>query len=237
MTTDKRPIDLKREYERDGYTIVRSLYTPSEMATWKAALRRAMEDEGFDDPSGVRVWMGRSLPGQVLSAMYEPRVGTILNALIGEDVEYLSAKVVFKSGKTTFGSPWHQDWFYWEGATKLSVWVALDDADESNGCLRLVPGSHTKVLDRQTVRNDRGFSNQVRERDIADQPLVTAAARCGDAIFFHDLLVHGSHPNRTGKDRWSLISTYRSGKTPDPSQVWRHPLLVSGVSVNNAEPI
>ena len=54
--------------------------------------------------------------------------------------------MVFKNEAMTFASPWHQDWSYWYGAHKLSIWVALDDATVENGCLKLFPGSHKSAL-------------------------------------------------------------------------------------------
>ncbi len=41
---------------------------------------------------------------------------------------------------------WHQDSLYWPllmpKTTQVSAWVALDDADETNGCMSMVVGSH-----------------------------------------------------------------------------------------------
>ncbi|MEX0775688.1 MAG: phytanoyl-CoA dioxygenase family protein [Phycisphaeraceae bacterium] len=237
LSTDSqtsRHSQLKQTYDRDGYVIVRGLYTADQMAQWKQALRAALEAEHFNHPSGVRVWAGQTLPEPVMAAMSDDRVAPILEQLVGPNIEYLSAKVVFKDGKTSFGSPWHQDWFYWEGAPKMSVWIALDDATEANGCLTVIPGTHTRVFPRQRVAGD-SFVNRIADADLAGLPIVTAQAQRGDAIFFHDLLIHGSHPNRAGGDRWSLISTYRDGSVKDTSTDWKTSLLVRGSSVNGAE--
>lgn len=225
--------NLKQDYDRDGYVIVRGLYSEQQMLAWKQALREALDAEGFDHPSGVRVWADRTLPKPVLSAMSDPQIARILEELIGPSIEYLSAKAVFKDGKTRFGSPWHQDWFYWEGAPKISVWIALDDATVDNGCLTVVPGTHKRTYAKQVVGGE-SFVNRIRDEDLAGAEVVSASARRGDAIFFHDLLVHGSHANRVGGDRWSLISTYRSGTVRDNATDWQTALLVRGSSVNGA---
>ncbi len=227
--------DLKQTYDRDGYVIVRGLYPAQAMLQWKQALRAALDAERFNHPSGVRVWQDRTLPEPVMTAMSDDCVVRVLEQLIGPDIEYLSAKAVFKDGKTSFGSPWHQDWFYWEGSPKISIWIALDDATADNGCLTVIPGSHTRVFPRQRISGDT-FVNRIRDEDLPDTPIVTAAAHRGDAIFFHDLLIHGSHPNRVGGDRWSLISTYRNGLARDDSKVWSSALLVRGTSANAAAP-
>ena len=41
---------------------------------------------------------------------------------------------------------WHQDAPYWpiiKPETPVTAWIALDDVGESNGCMWMVPGSHT----------------------------------------------------------------------------------------------
>ena len=80
-------------------------------------------------------------------------VVSILNRIIGPNVEFLSVKSVYKNKFTRFGSPWHQDWYYWKGANKISVWIALDDATPENGCLKMIAGSHfNRFKVKQVIR-------------------------------------------------------------------------------------
>ena len=43
------------------------------------------------------------------------------------------------------GQALHQDNFYLrvQPGTCMAAWMALDDCDEENGCMQVVPGSHT----------------------------------------------------------------------------------------------
>ncbi len=70
-------------------------------------------------------------------------------------------------------------------------------------------------------------------RELRQKP-VTVVCERGVAVFFSDLAVHGSHPNQTGGDRRSLISTYRSAAVHDESTVWKSAMLISGKSVKEA---
>ena len=63
-------------------------------------------------------------------------------------------------------------------------------------------------------------------------PVETLPVRRGDAVFFHDLALHGSTPNINGADRWSAIATYRDASQKDESTVWRTAIVMSGTSVN-----
>jgi ectoine hydroxylase-related dioxygenase (phytanoyl-CoA dioxygenase family) len=159
---------------------------------------------------------------------------TCLNQIVGKDIEFLSFKAVFKDSTTNFPSPWHQDWHYWKGTTKISIWIALDDADESNGCLKLVPESHKDVVHMNRVQDGMGFIHRISSDErMKDYPIAVAPLSTGDAIFFHDLTIHASCPNINGEDRWAAIATYRDASLKDESPIWSSSIVLSGESVNS----
>lgn len=64
----------------------------------------------------------------------------------------------------------------------LTVRVHLDPADESNGALRVLPGSHREGrLSTSAIQAWRGRV-----------PEVTCTAACGDALFMRPLILHAS---------------------------------------------
>ncbi|MBI2192282.1 MAG: phytanoyl-CoA dioxygenase family protein [Planctomycetes bacterium] len=229
-------------YNRDGFIVARKLYDPETMLQWKAVLKGVLEEEKASGKldarglaaSGVRVWARDRLHPTLLEAMRDQQVTPILRQVVGPNVEFLSGKAVFKDNATSFSSPWHQDWFYWEGSTKTSVWIALDDATPENGCLKFVPGSHRRIFPKKVV--GEAFGNRIDEKDLEGWPVTSVPVQRGDCVFFHDQAVHSSHPNRTGADRWSFISTYREASVKDASglsqNLWKWPLIVCGTSVN-----
>ena len=236
-STQAPPVNYAADFARDGYVIARGLFDRKTMVQWKQTTQVELtaDAEAKDgDPfagivGGVRVWMWDHIHADLLAGMGDAHLTPILKQLIGPNVAFLSAKAVFKNNATQFASPWHQDWFYWGGATKTSVWIALDDATIANGCLKVVPGSHTKVFDKQVV-NDNTFTNRIADADIEGLEVRSLEAKAGDAIFFHDLLVHSSHPNTAGADRWSLIATYRDAALPDEANVWPSQHVIAGAA-------
>lgn len=221
------------QYQRDGYVVVPDLIDPAAAIEWKAQLKARLHAEGNDlIPSGVRVWMCDNLDVYSSSQLQSPRMVAILQQLIGPDVEFLSYKAVFKNAQTTFRSPWHQDWAYWQGSPKISVWIALDEATPENGCLQLIPGSQRQVIEMQEVQDVKGFVRRITDEQVAGLPIETVPVPRGAGIFFHDLLLHASCPNRNGQDRWSVIPTYRNAAAADSSTVWKAALVLSGSSVN-----
>ena len=228
--------DAAEVFNRDGFLIAKGLYTPEEMLDWKARIVGILEAGGniSTDPAstGVHVFMPETLDPFFRDRMKDDCVASILNRIIGPNVEFLSVKSVYKNKFTRFGSPWHQDWYYWKGANKISVWIALDDATPENGCLKMIAGSHFNRFKVKQVRGENGFGWRIGNEEIVGLPETTLAVNRGDAVFFHDQTLHSSYPNTTGADRWSFISTYRDGSVRDESAVWNHPMVVTGESVN-----
>lgn len=205
-------------FAENGFLMAEAVFTTEEMAACKTAAKELVENQS--GPSGVHVWMCDTIPPLFESISCDPRMAAILRPLIGPRIEFLSAKPVFKSPTVHFASPWHQDQAYWGGATKWSAWIALEDATLENGCLRVIPGSHRRARDHASVRDARGFTNRISDEDLEGERMMDVEMKCGDVLVFHDRLLHSSHSNRSGRERWSFIPTYRNADVPDTSTVW-----------------
>lgn len=210
---------IKETFEEKGYFVLNRLYSPEEVAMLKAEAATILSRHTVDK-SGV--FLGLTPESRLFKeAAEKPALAFALKAIIGPSVIFLNDKLVFKNASTDFGSPWHQDYPYWKGSHKYSVWIALDDANPDNGCLKVVPGSHlSSVAHDGEVTDDLGFGNRLSETAIDPSKVVDLPASKGDAIVFHDLLLHASYPNTSGADRWALISTYKDGTQPDPAYAW-----------------
>ncbi len=222
MTVDTTPIST--DFTRDGFAIVPNLFTRNEAEGLKSECMAIMEavkaETGTAPGHGVHVGLAARSP-VFRDAVGDARLLDILETLLAPDIEFLSDKFVFKSGKMTFASPWHQDWHYWHGAHKLSIWVALDDATVENGCLKLFPGSHrSAILHDGDASDGNGFGNRLRPGMVDENKAVTAEIGAGGAVFFHDLTLHASHPNISGAERWVWIPTYRDATAEDNDYPW-----------------
>ena len=144
----------------------------------------------------------------------------ILNPVILDSVESLLGSEIAWTGSyaarpkipqhelTAF--PWHQDSQYYGEPTKhlhiVSVWIPLVDADEHNGCLYIIPGSHKWGIlkgERAADRNIRTFEDVEKKGEPVALPM-----RVGDILFFTNLTFHTSKLNSTDKVRWSVDLRY-----------------------------
>ena len=77
------------------------------------------------------------------------------------------------------------------GAT---IWIALDRADEENGCLRYVRGTHKLELP-----NKMGL-----DFDADSEGAIAVEVSPGDAAIHSALTVHWSEPNRSDRSRRAI---------------------------------
>jgi ectoine hydroxylase-related dioxygenase (phytanoyl-CoA dioxygenase family) len=105
--------------------------------------------------------------------------------------------------------PWHQDSGYTPTVPEeyVTCWLALDDADESNGCLWVQPGSHV----RGRTSHVNGGTGPFRVGYDGDDVGIPVTVRRGDVLVFSSLLMHRSGPNTTDRPRRAWILQYCVG--------------------------
>lgn len=133
----------------------------------------------------------------------------IVNQLVGPNVALWFTQFVTKnpdaaSGKSEF--PWHQDNGYVavDPATNITVWVALDDVDERNGCVWVIPGSHRQGRLDHHKKSEDNWHLAVKVEGEG----IPAILKAGEAIAFTGLTLHRSKLNHTDKPRRAFFMEY-----------------------------
>ena len=136
-------------------------------------------------------------------------------------------------GMVKFGvTPWHQDCGVVnpdaDETLMLTVWFPLMDADEENGCLQVVPGSHNAELLTHCPGLENGLQAglQIPESQFEVGRAVPIPLKKGDALFMTKYTVHSSLPNISDRIRWSFDLRYNpigqsTGRTSFPGFVAR----------------
>jgi ectoine hydroxylase-related dioxygenase (phytanoyl-CoA dioxygenase family) len=86
----------------------------------------------------------------------------------------------------------------------ITIRLNLDDADKSNGALRVLPGSHL------SGRLSAGRIQELR----AAQPDYLCAVSAGDALLMRPLLLHASGRSTSTRHRRVLHIEYAAFKLP-----------------------
>lgn len=145
----------------------------------------------------------------------DTRVLDVVSSIIGPDVDIFLSQFIFKWAEA-YGQPWHQDSFYfpYRPDRQVGVWVAANRATIANGCLWVLPGSHTEPV-HEHVPDDRPNATtsymQIVDHDMSAKVPVEMAP--GDVLFFDSHLMHMSTDNETDELRAAYVSHYSAAGT------------------------
>lgn len=249
------PADQIEQYQRDGYYVARGLFSPDEVEFYRAHFMRLREAQAHPgDYAGVpveRILGNSAKTGDLLFEdkpdplkqyprmihmhrwdevslkwLIDQRINEHLTSLLGTEPYAVQTMLYFKPPGAR-GQALHQDQYFLkvQPGTCMAAWMALDDCDESNGCLQIVPGSHHWDL-LCTVKADttQSFTDVTVPLPEGETP-VPVVMRGGDVLFFNGQLVHGSFPNTTtDRFRRSLIGHYIAGEAEKVGEFY-HPAL------------
>ena len=229
---------LQHEFRADGYTVARGMFGAEEVAALrdhymqltvaqrsKADVNAVKEDH---DPLKryPRMLQMHRYDAQSMAFLLDARLRDCMTAILGSEPYAVQTMIYFKPPSAR-GQALHQDQYYLrvEPGTCCAAWLALDDCDEENGCLQVVPGSHQlPVLCTVAADTTQSFTDVTVPvpEGMQVKPVIM---RAGDVLFFNGQLIHGSLPN-VSRDRFrrSLIGHYVVGEA-EKVYKWYHPAL------------
>jgi len=165
----------------------------------------------------------------LLELAAEPRLLDLIEAQVGPDVVLWSTHLLCKPPRTGTEVPWHQDAPYWNvtGPLAGAVWIPLDDIDEDNGAMAILPGWHDKgVLPRRT-QDGKFFSQEIDPSalpaDVAARQ-VRYALRAGQMAIHDTMIPHTSVPNRSARWRRVIILRYMAAAGGMGEKDYVHPI-------------
>jgi len=209
---------MREEFESRGFTVARGLFSPEEVQALTDHYM-AMRDRGGDgwaeggvhpeDAEPLKRYPRLMQPhrGDDVSLRYlvDPRINAHLTELLGREPYAVQTMVYYKPAGAR-GQALHQDQRYLrvDPGTCVAAWLVLDDTDEENGCMMVVPGSQDLPV-LCPIPSDESLSF-VPETVPVPEGLTTEMVpmKAGDVLFFNGQLIHGSLPNRS-KDRFRRI--------------------------------
>jgi hypothetical protein len=149
---------------------------------------------------------------RVLEMLNHPRIVAYVSDLLGENVVGWGSHFFCKLPGDGKRVDWHQDCSYWPltPTRALTVWLAIDDADQANGCMEIYAGSHVHgLIDFEISDEDSGnvLDQSVKHPEQYGRHKVTPL-RAGQISIHSDLLVHGSAPNDSDRRRCGLTLRY-----------------------------
>jgi ectoine hydroxylase-related dioxygenase (phytanoyl-CoA dioxygenase family) len=171
MLTDQQV----QQFRQDGFlSYGEKVLTDDELDALRVALKRTLDDQSESAPDAKRNIGGSdtSVVTQIVNIweaepafaahLYNDRIVPMVAQLMGgaETVRVWHDQIQIKPPHIGGPTIWHQDFPYWPiiaPSDLISAWVALEDADEENGCMSMVRKSHSwdRIRDRTAAAPSR----------------------------------------------------------------------------------
>src|SRR3989442_7292474 len=150
--------------------------------------------------------------GKMYDLLTHPRIVRCVRDMLGENVVGWGSHYFCKLPRDGKVVSWHQDAGYWPltPSKAVTAWLAIDDADVENACMRFIPGSHH--YGHLTYHLSEGDEANVLNQTVADverlgEP-VNIELKAGEISMHSDLLLHGSEANESSRRRSGLTLRY-----------------------------
>ncbi len=213
------------QFRDQGFLVIEGFLDNDELADWRTQVdeavqqRLAASDQGLHNQNDPESYYARVFTqclkladthAGVHRLMHDRRLGRVAGTLAGVDgIRIWHDQALIKP---PFGNPtaWHLDNPYWSFTSPdaLSLWVALDDATQANGCMWYLPGSHrSSRAENTSIAEDIAglFKLHPSWREIEPS---CAACPAGSVVFHNGLVAHGAGANMTNRPRRAMTCAY-----------------------------
>lgn len=199
MNTIFKDLSVQKQFDRDGYILAPWL-GPDEVAAlieFHKGLNLTIPST-FHSTSFLSDLEVKKKINHFVENIFSPKVDS--QFLL---IKKLGASFLSKPSGSFGDMPVHQDWTIVDESnfSSVTIWVALEDINESKGALQVLPGSHrfSDTLRAPTLQTDyRHLEDYLRSQ------MITLEMKAGEAIIFDHRLFHASHINTTAQPRLAI---------------------------------
>jgi len=204
------------QFRTKGYLVLPDFFSPDEVHALQADVARLQqagylrnvrrEGDGETPASGSSNF--QLCPCSYYSALmralpFERRTLEVVTSLIGDEIALHLDQIFLKSARTGKGTAWHQDNAYFKIDRPLrgtAMWIAVHEANASNGTMRLIPYAYQEALEHQ---RDPYSDHHIRcQVDESKAELLEVPA--GGVAFFCYGTPHATGDNLSDTDRAGL---------------------------------
>ncbi|MFD1314887.1 phytanoyl-CoA dioxygenase family protein [Namhaeicola litoreus] len=147
-----------------------------------------------------------------------PEVLKVVEDIIGPNIGLWSSHFISKEPGKGRRTPWHEDSAYWKGKFDqldkiVTIWLAIDDSTLENGCMGVVPGTHTNGFSEyETVQKDDNstFQTEIKKGTFKQEDVVWFELKKGHYSLHDARIIHGANANTSPNRRCGYTMRYFS---------------------------
>lgn len=218
---------LADQFTRQGYLPASCALSPSELQLMRGVCDVLLAEPAEDGGHGKHL-IGLGQRRRFLSHRHEefPALETCLltgtparlaSDLLGGPAYLFNEQFVVKGPRKGASFAWHQDGAYvgFDHKPYVTIWIALDDAHEANGCVYLLP----RDLRTEGYLEPHVWLEDSNELNGYSGDATGVAMECsaGSVVAFSSLTLHRSGENVTDAPRRAFIAQYSPEVIIDPA--------------------
>jgi ectoine hydroxylase-related dioxygenase (phytanoyl-CoA dioxygenase family) len=213
MSDTTSPADL---YQKEGYLTGIPIMNPAQAMHYRQAFDALEERVGREQAQvGLVDWHFKEQ--FIWELATHPKILDEVEAVIGPNILLLATHFFCKYGDGEHQEKfvaWHQDVTFWglEPPFAITAWYAVDDADQENGCMRVIPGTHVNGIiehgKAQQVGNLLSINQEVSVTPEDEARAADIVLKAGEISLHDGTLIHGSLPNTSNRRRCGLTLRY-----------------------------
>ncbi len=191
-------------YHDKGYVAPIRVMSEADAAGYRAKLEAVEEAQG-SPLNGLQRTKTYLLFRWAYEIATHPKILDAVEDVVGPDIVVYHWTSWIKEKQSPAYVSWHQDspYFGLEPFDQITAWLALSEANETSGCMRVVPASQKLgelPVELNPEKNNLLSSGQVAQLAIEDHETVAMPLKPGEISLHNTLTVHGS-PGNQGDDR------------------------------------
>ena len=135
----------------------------------------------------------------------------VAEQVLGPDIALFTTYIISKRPGDGLAVDWHQDaaFFPIKPMETFTLWLAVDDSDDQNGCLRVIPGSHrSRSVLSHAVDTVSGTTLPLSMDKIDTSEAFDIELRAGEYSVHDPYILHGSRPNTSSRRRCGITIKY-----------------------------
>ena len=221
-----------RQYNQDGYLKDLPILTQAEVVQTREYFDCLLAKTLSAGQDSYSISTAHLTYGRVYDLLTDGRIVGLVRDILGDDIIGWGSHFFCKLPGDGKAVAWHQDASYWPltPSRAVTVWLAIDDTDIHNACMRFVAGSHLSGHHtwRPSTDEENNVLNQTVENAEQYGRVVCNELRAGTCSLHSDLLLHGSDANLSSRRRCGLTLRYCTPDVVAGSDWYRKGVLVSG---------
>ena len=229
-------------YNRDGYLNNIPLFDADQVEANRAYFDKLLAFTLAQGKSSYSISGSHVVYGGVYDLVTSPKILDLAEDLLGPNFAAIGAHYFCKLPHDPKVVSWHQDFTYWpvDRTKVITIWVAIDDVDRKNACIKVVPGSHLHGLlpYRESDPLENNVLNQTVENIEQYGTPDSLELQAGQVSIHSCLLLHGSDANNSPRRRCGIGIRYATTDVRADEALRAKGILCRGVDLerNWADP-